>query len=152
MPTIHPKDENPYILDAESAAEMTRLLQQDQLLTKGMGALLPAQIDPAQIHDVLDIGCGPGGWVRDVAFTYPEMEVKATSRTQPPGPQPITSTSCICAGSICAGSNPPIPFVINWSWCNKRVISAALSASRMYGFSSFGWMVGIEMAPFRSQD
>ena len=75
MPTIHPKDENPYILDAESAAEMTRLLQQDQLLTKGMGALLPAQIDPAQIHDVLDIGCGPGGWVRDVAFTYPEMEV-----------------------------------------------------------------------------
>src|SRR5579875_840647 len=71
----HPKDENPYILDAESAAEMTRLLQQDQLLTKGIGGLLPAQIDPAQIHDVLDIGCGPGGWVRDVAFTYPEMEV-----------------------------------------------------------------------------
>lgn len=75
MPTIHPKDENPYFIDAESAAEMARLVQQGQMLTKGMGGLLPAQVDPSEIHDVLDIACGPGGWVRDVAFAYPEMEI-----------------------------------------------------------------------------
>lgn len=75
MPTIHPKDENPYFIDAESAAEMARLMQQGQLLTKGMGGLLPPQVDPFWIHDVLDIGCGPGGWVLDVAYTYPEMQV-----------------------------------------------------------------------------
>jgi ubiquinone/menaquinone biosynthesis C-methylase UbiE len=75
MPTIHPKDENPYFIDAESAAEMTRLTQQGQLLTQGMGGLLPPQMNVEQIYDVLDIGCGPGGWVLDVAYTYPEMEV-----------------------------------------------------------------------------
>src|SRR5258708_3157755 len=52
-----------YVIDAENAAEMARLLLQDQLLTRAMGGPLAEQVDMSQVHRVLDIGCGPGGWV-----------------------------------------------------------------------------------------
>ena len=75
MPTIHPKDENPYFIEAESAAEMARLTQQDRLLTQGMGGLLPEKVDLSQVQGILDIGCGPGGWALDVAYAHPKIEV-----------------------------------------------------------------------------
>ncbi len=69
-------DENTYIFDPESAAEMGRLLDQDLLLTKAMGGgLLPEQVNPSNIHSILDIACGPGGWALEVAFAHPEIEV-----------------------------------------------------------------------------
>lgn len=66
-----------YVLDNESAAEMARLLDQDKMLTEAMGGLFPELVDEelAHIHDVLDIGCGPGGWVNEVARTYPSMQL-----------------------------------------------------------------------------
>lgn len=69
------QDENTYIMDAENAAEMARLTKQDRLMTKVMGGLLPDQIQFSAIYDVLDIACGPGGWVFDVARTYQQMQV-----------------------------------------------------------------------------
>lgn len=63
-----------YPLDAENAAEMARLMSQGRLVTKIMGGLFPERSDLSAIHDVLDIGCGPGGWVLDVARAYPEVE------------------------------------------------------------------------------
>ena len=41
MPTIYPRDENTYFIDAENAAEMARLMHQDRLTTEGMGACSP---------------------------------------------------------------------------------------------------------------
>jgi ubiquinone/menaquinone biosynthesis C-methylase UbiE len=68
--------ENTYFLDAESAEEMARLDDQDGVFTQGMGGLLAERgNDFTGIMDALDIGCGPGGWVRDVAFTHPEVHV-----------------------------------------------------------------------------
>ena len=67
--------ENTYFNDPESGAEMARLTDQDRLLTKGMGGLLPEQSDLSRFHRILDIGCGPGGWALDVAYAYPEKEV-----------------------------------------------------------------------------
>ncbi len=64
-----------YPLDAENAAEMARLLSQGRLVTKMMGGLFSERSDLSTIHDVLDIGCGPGGWVLDVARAYPEVKV-----------------------------------------------------------------------------
>jgi ubiquinone/menaquinone biosynthesis C-methylase UbiE len=64
-----------YFLDAESAAEMARLIQLDMFLTKKMGGLLAEQANPARFSQILDIGCGPGGWVLDVAYTYSRVEV-----------------------------------------------------------------------------
>ena len=66
---------HPYFIDANSPAEMARLTQQDRIVTKHMGGLLTEQVDPSRLHDILDIACGPGGWVLDLAFMYPESEV-----------------------------------------------------------------------------
>ncbi|QBD79915.1 methyltransferase domain-containing protein [Ktedonosporobacter rubrisoli] len=66
---------NTYVLDAEDPAEVARLLDQDRILTESMGGLFSEQSDLAEVVEVLDIGCGPGGWVHEVARSYPAMEV-----------------------------------------------------------------------------
>jgi ubiquinone/menaquinone biosynthesis C-methylase UbiE len=66
---------NPYFIEAENAAEMARLINQDRLLTRCMGGLFPPSLDLSNIHDILDIGCGPGGWALDVARNYPDKQV-----------------------------------------------------------------------------
>ncbi len=70
-----PHGENTYVIDAESAAEMARLLDQDRLLTAHLGGLLPERPDFAHSHDVLVSACGPGGWAQAVALAHPEVEV-----------------------------------------------------------------------------
>lgn len=67
--------ENSYVNDAESGAEMARLLDQERLLTEGMSGLFSERSDLSNIFDILDVACGPGGWVHDVSHTYPEIEV-----------------------------------------------------------------------------
>ncbi len=76
------QNENTYVLDAESATEMARLMHQDALVTQTMGGLFPERDDLTNIHTVLDIGCGPGGWVLDVAREYPEIEVTGIDISQ----------------------------------------------------------------------
>jgi ubiquinone/menaquinone biosynthesis C-methylase UbiE len=66
---------NTYFIEAENSAEMARLIDQDRIATKAMGGLFSEQEDLSTIVDVLDIACGPGGWVLDVAHQYPDMEV-----------------------------------------------------------------------------
>lgn len=60
-----------YVMDAENAAEMARLMLQDTILTRAMGGVLPEQTNISEIHDVLDIACGPGGWLLDLIQQYP---------------------------------------------------------------------------------
>ena len=68
--------QNKYVIDIEVAAETGRLMEQDRLVTHAMGGLFPEQPDdPPNFRQILDIGCGPGGWALDVAFSYPEKEV-----------------------------------------------------------------------------
>src|SRR5689334_9476334 len=64
-----------YLHDAESVAEMGRLLAQDTLFTNAMGGVLPERTDLSALHHVLDIGCGPGGWAMRVAKQYPHLRV-----------------------------------------------------------------------------
>jgi ubiquinone/menaquinone biosynthesis C-methylase UbiE len=68
-------DDNVYFVDHENAAEMVRLINQDRALTKGIGGFFPREFDPSTARSILDLGCGPGGWVQEVAFAYPEIEV-----------------------------------------------------------------------------
>jgi ubiquinone/menaquinone biosynthesis C-methylase UbiE len=75
MPQIKRPPKNTYVLDAESATETARLVDQHGLITRGMGGLFPELTDFSGIERVLDIACGPGGWVLDVAFAHPEIEV-----------------------------------------------------------------------------
>src|SRR5438552_15885823 len=73
-PDDRPKGGNVYISDPESGAEMARLLDQDRLITKGMGGLFPERSnDFSGIHRVLDAACGPGGWAMEIAFRHPDI-------------------------------------------------------------------------------
>ena len=67
--------ESTYVVDANDELEMARLLHQAYLLTQHMGGLFPERPDLSTMHDVLDIACGPGGWVIQVAQAYPAMQV-----------------------------------------------------------------------------
>jgi SAM-dependent methyltransferase len=68
--------ENNYVFDPDSSEELARLTHQDRLLTKAMGGVFQgvSASEIATFRNVLDLGCGPGGWVLDVAFEYPNIE------------------------------------------------------------------------------
>lgn len=75
--------ENLYPINPENAAEMIRLLDQDRLLTKAMNGLLSEHNnDFTGYQDILDIACGPGGWVQEVAFANPDIEVTGVDISQ----------------------------------------------------------------------
>jgi len=63
------------VIDPQSGADMVRLIDQHQLVTQYMGGLFPQDIDTSAIQNVLDLACGPGGWVQDVAFEHQDMAV-----------------------------------------------------------------------------
>jgi ubiquinone/menaquinone biosynthesis C-methylase UbiE len=65
-----------YILDPYSSAELARLINQDRMLTQTMGGPLDGVANQGSLKNVLDLGCGPGGWVLDVAFALPDAEVE----------------------------------------------------------------------------
>jgi len=75
--------EDTYAADPENAVEMTRIMEQDQLVTKGMGGIFPEGGIPDDIQHILDIGCGAGGWVLDVAYRYPDCEVVGLDVSEP---------------------------------------------------------------------
>jgi SAM-dependent methyltransferase len=64
-----------FVEDRSSNAEMIRLMIQDRTITEGMGGPLAEQPNPASLHRVLDVGCGPGGWILEAAGLYPHMEL-----------------------------------------------------------------------------
>jgi ubiquinone/menaquinone biosynthesis C-methylase UbiE len=72
--TTNDSRENTYVFDPESIAEMGRLIDQDRMVTTTMGGPL-AGIEDSSFQNVIDLACGPGGWVLDVAFEYPDAEV-----------------------------------------------------------------------------
>lgn len=72
----NPRRESPstyFVQDRSNEDELARLLIQDQMLTAGMGGALPEQPASANFQRVLDVGCGPGGWLIEAAKTYPNM-------------------------------------------------------------------------------
>jgi len=69
------KQRNTYILDPESPTEMARLIDLDRVVTKAMGGPLAGVPELPSGAKVLDVACGPGGWVLDVAFACPDIEV-----------------------------------------------------------------------------
>lgn len=62
-----------FIQDRINGEELARLRLQDEMVTTAMGGVLPEQPDPTIFHRVLDVACGPGGWLLTAAQTYPTI-------------------------------------------------------------------------------
>jgi ubiquinone/menaquinone biosynthesis C-methylase UbiE len=60
-----------FVQDRSSKEELIRLDEQDHLITTAMAGPLPEQVDPSRLQSVLDVACGPGGWLIDLARAYP---------------------------------------------------------------------------------
>lgn len=62
-----------------SGAELARLVEQERAFAKAFGGLLPEHDDEANfvapLQRVLDVACGSGAWVLEMAQTYPHLEV-----------------------------------------------------------------------------
>ncbi len=75
---IDPSREHPstyFVQDRSNEEELTRLTIQDQMVTAGMGGVLPEHPDPTIFQRILDVGCGTGGWLIEAAKTYPAMSL-----------------------------------------------------------------------------
>ncbi|WP_052891278.1 class I SAM-dependent methyltransferase [Thermogemmatispora carboxidivorans] len=64
-----------YVLDAENAAETARLMLRDRLVNEAMGGVLPEGVEGRRLESILDLACGPGGWVLETAQSYPWAKV-----------------------------------------------------------------------------
>jgi SAM-dependent methyltransferase len=64
-------------LAADYTTEIALLMYRDHMLTRAMGGIFPEQepLDLVGCRTVLDVGCGPGSWVVEVAHAYPGMRV-----------------------------------------------------------------------------
>ncbi len=71
-----------FVADAESGETMTWLLNADKILTNGMGGTLAERPDFSEITAILDLGCGPGGWVLEVAREHPDIKVSGIDISQ----------------------------------------------------------------------
>jgi len=80
---MEPPTSNTYVFDPESPTEMARLINQDRAVTQAMGGPLLGITDPSSLHNILDLGSGPGGWALDAALARPEADIEGVdiSRT-----------------------------------------------------------------------
>jgi ubiquinone/menaquinone biosynthesis C-methylase UbiE len=71
-------------VDPENIAEMARQEKQAAMLTKGLGGILPERGNqlPDGTTRILDLGCGPGEWVRAIAKAFPDVEVTGLDRSE----------------------------------------------------------------------
>lgn len=74
-PRINDNPSTYFVQDRKNRNELTRLTIQDQMITKAMGGVLPEQADPTVFRRVLDVGCGPGGWIIEAAKIYPAVSL-----------------------------------------------------------------------------
>lgn len=70
-----------YFADAENAGEMARLLKQARFATQGLDGPFPRRLDVSDVHNVLDLACGPGEWALAVAEAYPALRITGVDQS-----------------------------------------------------------------------
>ncbi len=74
MSTEPEQTKRTYFMEAENATEMARIMFQDRHMTNRMGGTFSEGAVLSAGQRVLDIGCGTGGWLIDVAREYQYVE------------------------------------------------------------------------------
>ncbi len=64
-----------YVVNVQDGTEIARLINQDFLLTRNMKGAFAERTDFSAFHSILDLACGPGGWVLEMAYQHADMEV-----------------------------------------------------------------------------
>ena len=77
MAALDGQGKGKYFIDVENVAETARLMYQDRLITEQMGGVLHEHSREKinTMKSVLDLACGPGGWVIDLAFASPTAQI-----------------------------------------------------------------------------
>ena len=75
MSTGSSRSEGSYFINIEEGAETARLLYQERFITQETGGSFPPDMDLSSVRDVIDLACGPGGWVLDVAHAHPTTRI-----------------------------------------------------------------------------
>lgn len=129
-----------YVFEPEDQAELTRLENQSSLVTRGLGGVLPERnnILPSDCLHVLDLGCGPGEWVRQVASLHPQVQVTgmdissimvAYAQNQADAAQ--ISNAHFIQGTLLEAFHFPDN---SFDFVNERLLGAVLRRERWSGF------------------
>jgi ubiquinone/menaquinone biosynthesis C-methylase UbiE len=70
------KSQNGDFIIEESSVQLAWLFNLDSVITRGMGGVFTERDgDLTGVQDILDLACGSGGWVLEVAHLYPHIKV-----------------------------------------------------------------------------
>jgi ubiquinone/menaquinone biosynthesis C-methylase UbiE len=64
-----------FVQDRSNLDELKRIQLQDQIVTAGMGGVLPEQENLEHFKRILDVGCGGGGWLVATAQALPHASL-----------------------------------------------------------------------------
>lgn len=84
MPSSREHPSTYFVQDRANREELNRLQIQDRMLTEGMGGVLPEQSDSTAFPRVLDVGCGTGDWLIELAQTTPTCTTLVGVDISPP--------------------------------------------------------------------
>jgi 2-polyprenyl-3-methyl-5-hydroxy-6-metoxy-1,4-benzoquinol methylase len=70
-----------YLPPLENAQEVAFLRLQHRYLSEQMGGVLPRALDLSRVRRVLDVACGVGAWVHEMAWQHPHMHITGIDRS-----------------------------------------------------------------------
>ncbi len=72
---LHHRDTAVAPLPSWESVEIVRQMKLHRMLTHVLGGPLPGSIDLSKVRRVLDLGCGAGDWVLEMAYHHPDLHV-----------------------------------------------------------------------------